>query len=231
MTAELDRGLAALKTEFKAEISAGLITHLGTTNCRRKNNTENGPWSEHAWPNAVDVMLKRIPGTASPTAEAKAVGHRVAKWMRAHPELWSEVFWQVAAHFDHVHGTATPRRNYDNKQVPPCAGGPADPPGDDEMTLKRGDSGNAVNFFQNCLNTWRPETGLVVGSPFDAKMETAVKSYQGASDLPQTGEIDGITATLLAEYREDKADPPPGGGGLNEAQVKAIVNQAVVRVD
>lgn len=103
--------------------------------------------------------------------------------------------------------------------------------GVDEMTLKRGDSGNAVNFFQNCLNTWRPEAGLIVGSPFDTKMEGVVKNYQGASDLPQTGEIDGITATLLAEYREDKADPPAGSGGLNEAQVKAIVNQAVVHVD
>lgn len=135
MTAQLDRGLAALRKEFAAEIASGLIVHLGTTNCRTKNNKPDGPWSEHAWPNAVDVMLKRIKGTRTPTPEAKKVGDRVAAWMRAHPELWSEVFWQVAAHYDHPHGTATPRRNYDNKQIPPCAGGPDEPdpdPGDEE---------------------------------------------------------------------------------------------------
>ena len=133
MTAQLTTAMAALRKEFQPEITNGLIVHLGTTNCRRKNNTETGPWSEHAWPNAVDVMLKRIPGTASPTPEAKALGYRIAKWMRTNPQLWSEVFWQVAAHFDHVHGTATPRANFDNKQVPPCAGGPPDD-GDDEMS-------------------------------------------------------------------------------------------------
>jgi hypothetical protein len=132
MTAELDRGLAALKVEFADEIASGQITHLGTFNCRRKNNTANGPWSEHAWPNAVDVHVK-----------TNAVGDRVAAWMRAHPELWSEVFWEVPLHWDHVHGTANPRRNFDNKQVPPCAGGPPDE--EDEML-------EAVKGIQRNLN-------------------------------------------------------------------------------
>jgi hypothetical protein len=81
----------------------------------------------------------------------------------------------------------------------------------DEMTLKKGDTGNTVNFFQNALNAWKPELGLVVGSAFDQKMADAVTNYQGAADLPKTGEIDGITAVMLAEYRVDKVDPPPGG--------------------
>lgn len=122
MTPQLTRAMAALRREFAAEIEAGLIVHLGTTNCRRKNNKPGAPWSEHSWPNAVDVMLKRIPGTRTPTPGATAVGYRVAAWMRAHPELWAEVYWQVAGHYDHVHGTAAPRMNHDNKQVPPCAG-------------------------------------------------------------------------------------------------------------
>ena len=125
-TPELGKAMVALRKAFASEISTGVISSLGTYNCRRKNNTSDGPWSEHAWPNAVDVMLKRIPGTATPTAEAKAAGYRIARWMKDHPELWSEVFWQVAAHFDHVHGTAHPRRNYDNEQIPPCAGGGED---------------------------------------------------------------------------------------------------------
>jgi len=116
MTAELDRGIEALKIEFGVELASGDISHLGTYNCRRKNNTATGPWSEHAWPNAVDVMLRDWPGR-------NALGDRIAAWMRQHPELWSEVFWEIPFHWNHVHGTANPRRNYDNQQVPPCAGG------------------------------------------------------------------------------------------------------------
>lgn len=127
MTAQLTRALAALREEFADEIASGDIRHLGTTNCRYKNNDPDDGWSEHAWPNAVDVMLRNWSGR-------RALGDRIARWMRDHPELWSEVFWQIAAHFDHVHGTATPRRNYDNKQVPPCAGGPDT--GDDMPTAQ-----------------------------------------------------------------------------------------------
>ena len=121
MTAELDRGLAALRQQFAAEITNKNIIHLGITNCRRKNNTTTGPWSEHAWPNAVDVMMRDWAGR-------RTLGDQIAAWMRAHPEFWSEVFWQVAAHFDHVHGTANPRKNFDNKQIPPCASGIPSPP-------------------------------------------------------------------------------------------------------
>ena len=126
MTPELNEGINALVKEFAAEIANGDIVHLGITNCRYKNNNPDDGWSEHAWSNAVDVMLRNWPGR-------KALGDRIAKWMRAHPELWSEVFWQIAAHFDHVHGTANPRRSV-NGAIPPCAGGP--PGGGDDMISK-----------------------------------------------------------------------------------------------
>lgn len=129
MTAELDRGVAALRIRFASEIASGAISHLGTFNCRRKNNTTDGPWSEHAWPNAVDVMLK-----AGPTR--KPTGDKVAAWMRSRPDLWSEVFWLIEFHLDHVHGTAHPRRNYDDQQVPLCAGGDDDMPLSDEDIAK-----------------------------------------------------------------------------------------------
>lgn len=124
MTPELDIALTALRVEFAAEITSGQIVHLGFSNCRRKNNQKTGPWSEHSWENAVDVMLK---AGHDHKALDKPLGDRIAKWMRSHPELWSEVFWQIASHFDHVHGTANPRRNPDNKRIPPCAGGPVEP--------------------------------------------------------------------------------------------------------
>jgi hypothetical protein len=119
MTPELSKALAELKAHFAVEIANGDIRHLGTYNCRRKNNTTDGPWSEHAWPNAVDVMIRDFTGR-------KALGDRIAAWMRARTDLWSEVFWQIFAHYDHVHGTARPRRNFDNKQIPPCATGDTD---------------------------------------------------------------------------------------------------------
>lgn len=114
MTPELARLLEDLREEFAADIARGDIRSLGTFNCRRKNNTATGPWSEHAWPNAVDVMLAN-------NTRRKAVGDRVAAWARRYGA--AEVFWQIALHYDHVHITANPRRNYDNRQVPPCAGG------------------------------------------------------------------------------------------------------------
>lgn len=120
MTPELKRALAALKVEFTAEIADKRITRLGLQNCRRKNNKPTGPWSEHSWPNAVDVHIK-----ADPTG--KFTGDRIAAWMEANTDLWEEVFWQIEHHFDHVHGTANPRRNPDNKRIPPCESGVPDP--------------------------------------------------------------------------------------------------------
>lgn len=80
-----------------------------------------GDWilTGNSWGNAADIMLRNWPGR-------KALGDRIAAYMRSRPDLWSEVYWQIAAHYDHVHGTANPRRNPDNQQTPPCAGGGGD---------------------------------------------------------------------------------------------------------
>lgn len=145
MTAELDRGLVELRVEFVDEIADGRITRIGTYGgCRRKNHRPGAPYSEHAWPggNAADVHVAD-----------NETGDRVAAWMRSRPDLWAEVFWEIPLHWDHVHGTANPRRNYDNEQIPPCAGGPEDP-----MTM----SEDAQAFWQETferLQTLDPETG------------------------------------------------------------------------
>ena len=114
MTPELKKFIDALRVQFKRYFDSGEIYHLGITNCRTKNNKPGGAWSEHAWSNAVDIMLATIDGKP---------GDEIAAWARSRPDLASEVFWKVYAHHNHVHVTANPRRNYDNKQVPPCAGG------------------------------------------------------------------------------------------------------------
>ena len=71
---------------------------------------------------------------------------------------------------------------------------------EDEMTLKRGDSGNAVKLFQQCLNTQGAGQNLTVDGAYGTQTVAAVKRYQNAAGLPITGEIDGITAALLVRY-------------------------------
>lgn len=114
ITPEMIRLDAAIEKEFAAEIAAGAISNLGVYNCRRKNSNPNNGWSEHSWGNAKDYRIKPDDGPA---------GDRLAAWARRHPELVSETFWKVRFHHGHVHLTAAPRRNPDNKQTPPCAGG------------------------------------------------------------------------------------------------------------
>lgn len=131
MTPELKRAIDDLKREFATDFANGNIRHVGVTNCRRKNNKPGAPWSEHSWSNAGDIMLRDWSGR-------KALGDRIAAYMRSRPDLWAEVYWWIAAHYDHVHGTANPRRNYDNKQTPPCAGGKDDLPMDAIKGIQRG---------------------------------------------------------------------------------------------
>lgn len=91
------------------------------------------------------------------------------------------------------------------------------PPLEDEMTLKRGDKGNAVRKFQEGLLNERPGSLPQFGADgdFGAETEAAVKDYQRRADLPQTGQIDGITGGLLLEYVADRvgAQGPPGPPG------------------
>lgn len=233
MTAELDRGLAALRSQFADAINSGTITHLGTTNCRRKNNTTTGPWSEHAWPNAVDVMLK-AGTTRNPTGDA------VAAWMRARPDLWSEVFWQVANHYDHVHGTANPRRNYDNKQVPPCAGGTPtpSPSGDDMQFIITVFRGQNMAFYRSL----KAKTGVPGGNadywgsdyagspkPTQAEWEAAIDDLFGAA--MQAGVFLEPGTPGPKGDKGDKGDPGvPGTSGVTETRVKQIVESGRIDV-
>lgn len=187
MTPQLVAGIAALKVEFAPEFARGEIVHLGVTNCRRKNNLPNSAWSEHSWSNAVDVMLKDWPGR-------KALGDRIAKWMRSRPDLWSEVFWWVASHYDHVHGTAKPRRNYNNKQIPPCAGGGDD----DEMTpaqmaeLKADIAGVPIGVWAALPG------GPTVGSAWQTLIRTKANTDRLVTML--------ASALQLAELTEDELE-------------------------
>lgn len=194
MTAELDRGVAALKARFDSSV----WVRLGTQgDCRRKNHSPTGPYSEHAWPggNAVDVMLG---GDSRRDPDVKRRGDLVAAWMRSRPDLWSEVFWQVAAHFDHVHGTANPRRNYDNKQIPPCAGGPSTPPEEDALAILTDDEQVELQKFLQLLEDMGSNVSFVKGLIPDMRKNVITRDELTAAlaDLP-TGESTEATITEI----------------------------------
>ncbi len=74
-----------------------------------------------------------------------------------------------------------------------------DPPTNGEETvLKLGDAGDAVLWFQQLLK----KTGkdLDANGSFDEPTQTAVHNFQIDMNLPSTGQIDGVTAAILASY-------------------------------
>jgi hypothetical protein len=125
MTPEMQALDNEVRRVFAKDITAGRIGVIGgVTNCRRKNNKPGNPYSEHSWSNAKDYKITPIRGEA---------GDRLAAWARKSP-LVSQTFWKIDLHLDHVHLTANPRRNFDDQQIPPCAGG--QPIGDNTMFTK-----------------------------------------------------------------------------------------------
>lgn len=78
---------------------------------------------------------------------------------------------------------------------------------DDDVALRRGTSGPAVQAFQRALQVeagvaGRPEPLPDFGpdGDFGAETERAVRAYQSAAKVPVSGAIDGVTAALLARY-------------------------------
>ena len=67
------------------------------------------------------------------------------------------------------------------------------------MVLARGAKGAAIRRFQQSLKAWDasalPEHG--VDSVYGSEMIEWVKRYQNEMGIPETGNIDGVTAALL----------------------------------
>lgn len=85
---------------------------------------------------------------------------------------------------------------------------------DDEMVLKNGDGGAAVQKFQQALLAWNPAALPNYGADgdFGGETEEWVRKYQQAADVTQTGQIDGLTGSLLSAYFGD------GEGGYSKAE-------------
>jgi peptidoglycan hydrolase-like protein with peptidoglycan-binding domain len=65
------------------------------------------------------------------------------------------------------------------------------------MALKPGDRGNAVKAVQRALNKWQPNLGVLEDGIYGPGLTAAVKAYQESANLPQSGDVDGVTAALL----------------------------------
>lgn len=80
----------------------------GVQECRKIANSNT--WSQHAWGNAVDVMVPNL-----------ATGDRVYAWTLANKSRYGlgSVLWRVKDHYDHVHVEGLPKQT----GTPPCASG------------------------------------------------------------------------------------------------------------
>lgn len=78
-----------------------------------------------------------------------------------------------------------------------------------ELTIKRGDKGEHVRIVQQCIQAWDPTQLPQFGADadFGGETETAVKAFQAAHDMTQTGEVDGVTMGLLATFKSESATP------------------------
>lgn len=85
---------------------------------------------------------------------------------------------------------------------------------DDEMALKNGDEGAAVGKFQRALMVWNPAALPKYGADgdFGGETEEWVRKYQQAAEISQTGQIDGVTGSLLSAYFDD------GGDGYSKSE-------------
>ena len=79
---------------------------------------------------------------------------------------------------------------------------------EEEMVLRNGVRGEAVRRFQTALKGWNSSSLPRFGADGDFGDETEiwVGNFQSSQDLTVTGAIDGVTGSLLLEFREDDVD-------------------------
>jgi len=173
-----------------------------TTNCRKIAGSAT--WSQHAWANGADLFASKI------------VLNQVAEDLRR-VEGVAHVLWQVAGHFDHVHFDTWPQ----GSSTPPCAGG----------TLRvRYEDGKIGTAFP--LDIQLPEDTMAILTDAEQKELQTFLAH-----IKAKGSNVGFVKQCIEDIREKNAvggkyapmnHPHPGGGGLTEADVKAIINDAQI---
>ncbi len=199
---------------------------FGVYNPRHISSNPLRPWSQHAgaepaqryYGNAIDIVHNDYGYTNKPEHQAEL--DEVYVYLDSRRSLLSirQILWRVRSHYDHIHCDFYPAMADEFWRKHPTKGGPVvvrrrdgslgstygtapppPPPKEDEMTLKPGDSGNAVSYYQKAINAWG-RTTIAVDGEYGALTEQAVEQYQKAADLETTGVIDGVTAFLLGRY-------------------------------
>ncbi len=203
-------------------------SYTGSYNCRQV--TGGSSWSGHAWPVAMDINAATNPyvnhagirtirwgvETDMPAAMVREIesitasGIQAFRWGGRYRSIKDAMHYEIRVTLEEIAGGVhAPRGFY----------GGDTPRDEDEMSLKRGDSGNAVRKHQSGLNTWNPDLALVLDGDYGPATESAVKSYQGAADLDQTGVIDGVTSALIIAYTI------PTSGGRHSHPAEAVVTE------
>lgn len=209
-TQRLWQALGAVMLAYNYQVPT---SYVGAYSCRQITNGSS--WSGHAWPVAMDVNAATNPfinhagvrtirwgiETDMPAAMIREIESITASgiqgftWGGRWSTLKDAMHFQIRVTLDEIAGGVyAPRGFYE--------GGGIAPGDDDEMSLKKGDSGNAVRKHQNGLLAWNPKALPEFGADADFGQETEdwVKNYQEAADLDQTGIIDGVTSALIISY-------------------------------
>lgn len=177
----------------------------GIYNCRVIRGTRI--YSSHAWALALDVNWLENPDgnklkTDIPPAMREDLtnlrtnsGAPVFRWggdwdrdPRTDHSYYDAMHWEVVAHPDDL--------------ASGIAGLALYPDDDMQQVLKIGDRGNGVAKVQRKLNKWNPPLALKEDGIYGPKTEAAVRLYQQAANIMQTGEVDGLTIGFLLDTGE-----------------------------
>lgn len=108
-------------------------------------------------------------------------------------------------HISHIHISVSANRTLYDSTAPWGAETVSEE--DDDVALRRGAQGPAVRAFQKALvreaevaSRPHPLPDHGPDGDFGAETEKAVKAYQSAAKITESGAIDGVTAALLARY-------------------------------
>jgi len=77
---------------------------FGIYNRRHINNDPSRPWSQHSWPNALDIYFTVPWGDTTPKHQSRL--SEVHHYLKYQYPGWQEtnyILWLVKNHFDHIH--------------------------------------------------------------------------------------------------------------------------------
>lgn len=216
-TQKLWQALGAVMLAYNYRVPT---SYVGAYACR--NITGGNTKSMHSWPLAMDINAKTNPFLRTPTRRTikwgietdmpaamvreiemiTASGIQAFYWLGRARSIKDAMHYQVQVTLGEIQGGVySPRGFYYGDGSAPIG---------DEMSLRKGDSGNAVKKHQEGLNLWNVKLGLDEDGDFGPATESATKQYQKAADLDQNGVIDGVTSALIIAYTIEGGSEGPG---------------------